>query len=55
MLCGSMCICSAPGCHAWHLNCDTLDFDIQIASDTATGSVALGCLDVHNIHLSKDP
>jgi hypothetical protein len=54
MLCESFCECTAQGCHAWHENCDTLNFDMQVASDTATGSVDLGCQDVHNLHLSKD-
>jgi len=56
MLCagGAFCDCTAQGCQAWHQNCDTLDFDMQIAADAATGSVALGCAGVHNVHFAKD-
>jgi hypothetical protein len=36
-------------------NCDdTLSFDMQIGAGVATGSVALGCGEVHNVHLSQD-
>lgn len=51
---GTMCTCTADGCQPWNANCDTLDFDMQVAADVATGSVALGCLGVHNVHFSKD-
>jgi len=56
MLCagGAFCDCTAQWCQAWHQNCDTLDFDMQIAADAATGSVALGCAGVHNVHFAKD-
>jgi hypothetical protein len=55
MLCGSFCDCTAQACQAWHENCDTLDFDMQIAAGVGSGSVALGCAGVHNVHFSKDP
>ena len=56
MLCaqGGFCVCTAQGCQAQQPDCDTLDFDMQIAADAATGSVALGCDGVHNVHFSKD-
>jgi hypothetical protein len=56
MLCeAGLCACTAQGCQLGQVNCDTLNFDMQVAADVGTGSVALGCAGVHNVHFSRVP
>jgi hypothetical protein len=55
LIAGSICTYTPQGCTAGDQACDSLSFDMQVSGDSTSGSVALGCTGVHNIHLSRIP